>query len=90
VEAYSPLTKGQRLGESNVVEIARKHGKSPAQVLIRWCLQHDLVVIPKSVRETRIRENASVYDFALSAEDMRRLDGLNEDLYTGWDSRDVP
>ncbi len=90
VEAYSPLTKGQRLGESNVVEIARKHGKSPAQVLIRWCLQHDLVVIPKSVRETRIRENASVYDFSLSAEDMRRLDGLNEDLYTGWDSRDVP
>lgn len=90
VEAYSPLTKGLRLGDPCVVEIARKHGKSPAQVLIRWCLQHDLVVIPKSVRAERIRENANVFDFSLSPEDLRTLDGLNEDLYTGWDPTDVP
>jgi diketogulonate reductase-like aldo/keto reductase len=90
VEAYSPLTKGTRLGDPRVVEVARKYGKSPAQVLIRWCLEHDLVVIPKSVHEERIRENANVFDFSLSPEDLRRLDGLNEDLYTGWDPRDVP
>ncbi|QRN95022.1 aldo/keto reductase [Archangium violaceum] len=90
VEAYSPLTKGLRLGDPRVVELARKHGKSPAQVLIRWCLQHDMVVIPKSVHEARIRENASVFDFTLSPEEMRRLDGLNENLYTGWDPTDVP
>ncbi|WNG49654.1 aldo/keto reductase [Archangium minus] len=90
VEAYSPLTKGLRLGDPRVVEMARRHGKSPAQVLIRWCLQHELVVIPKSVHEERIRENASVFDFSLSSEDMQRLDGMNEDLYTGWDPTDVP
>lgn len=90
VEAYSPLTKGLRLGDPRVVELARKYGKSPAQVLIRWCLEHGLVVIPKSVHAERIRENASVFDFSLSPEDLRRLDGLNEDLYTGWDPTDVP
>jgi diketogulonate reductase-like aldo/keto reductase len=70
--------------------MARKYGKSPAQVLIRWCLEHDLVVIPKSVHEERIRENANVFDFSLLPEDLRRLDGLNENLYTGWDPTDVP
>lgn len=90
MEAYSPLTKGLRLGDPRIVEIARRYGKSPAQVLIRWCLQHGLVVIPKSVHEERIRENASVFDFSLSPEDLRRLDGLNEELYTGWDPTDVP
>ena len=90
VEAYSPLTKGQRLGDPRLVAVARRHGRTPAQVLIRWCLQHDFVVIPKSTHPARIRENAQVYDFSLSPEDMHVLDGLNEDLYTGWDSRDVP
>ncbi len=90
VEAYSPLTKGQRLGDSRLVTVARRHGRTPAQVLIRWCLQHDFVVIPKSTHAGRIRENAQVHDFSLSPEDMHVLDGLNEDLYTGWDSRDVP
>jgi diketogulonate reductase-like aldo/keto reductase len=90
VEAYSPLTKGMRLGDPRVVELARKYGKSPAQVLIRWCLEHGLVVIPKSVHAERIRENASVFDFSFSPEDLRQLDGMNEDLYTGWDPTDVP
>ncbi|OJH41872.1 aldo/keto reductase [Cystobacter ferrugineus] len=90
VEAYSPLTKGLRLTDPRVVEVARRHGRSAAQVLIRWCLQHDMIVIPKSTHAARIRENATVHDFALSPEDMRQLDGLNEDLYTGWDPREVP
>lgn len=90
VEAYSPLTRGQRLGHPTLVEVARRHGKTPAQVLIRWCLQHGLIVIPKSTREERIRENADVFGFELSAEDMRVLDGLNEDLHVAWNPTDVP
>lgn len=90
VEAYSPLTKGMRLNDVRIQDVARKYGRSPAQVLIRWGLQHDMVVLPKSVREERMRENATVFDFSLSAEDMKHLDGLNEELYTGWDPTDVP
>lgn len=90
VEAYSPLTRGARLGDPRLVEVARRHGKTAAQVLIRWCLQHDLVTLPKSVHPARIRENAAVFDFALSPEDMRTLDGLNENLHTSWDPTDVP
>jgi diketogulonate reductase-like aldo/keto reductase len=90
MEAYSPLTKGQRLGHPTLGEVARRHSKTPAQVLIRWCLQHGLIVIPKSTRAERIRENSDVFGFELSAEDMRALDGLNEDLHTSWDPTDVP
>jgi diketogulonate reductase-like aldo/keto reductase len=90
LEAYSPLTKGHRLGHPTLVEVARRHGKSPAQILIRWCLQRDTVVIPKSSNPARIRENAEVFDFELSDADLATLDGLNEDLHTGWDPTDVP
>jgi diketogulonate reductase-like aldo/keto reductase len=89
VEAYSPLTRGQRLGDPRLVEVARRHGKTTAQVLIRWCLQRDMVVLPKSVHPARIRENAAVFDFDLSPADLRTLDGLNEDLHTSWDPSDV-
>ncbi len=90
LEAYSPLTKGYRLGHPALTEVARRYGKSPAQVLIRWCLQRDTVVIPKSSQPERIRENASVFDFELSAADLAVLDGLNEDLHTGWDPTNAP
>lgn len=90
VEAYSPLTRGERLDDARLGEVARRHNKSVAQVLIRWCLQHGMVVLPKSVHEKRIRENAAVFDFELTAADMRVLDGLNEDLHTSWDPTDVP
>jgi diketogulonate reductase-like aldo/keto reductase len=90
LEAYSPLTKGRRLGHPTLVEVARRNSKTPAQVLIRWCLQHGIIVIPKSTRQERIHENSDVFGFELSAEDMRVLDGLNEDLRTSWDPTDVP
>jgi methylglyoxal/glyoxal reductase len=61
--------------------VAKKYGnKTPAQVLIRWSLQHGLVVIPKSIHEDRIRENSQVFDFKLAREDMKLLDSLNENL----------
>lgn len=90
VEAYSPLTKGQRLGDRRLGAIAQRHNKTPAQVLIRWALQKGTVVLPKSVTPARIRENADVFDFALSEQDMAQLDALDEGLRTSWDPTDAP
>jgi diketogulonate reductase-like aldo/keto reductase len=87
VEAYSPLTKGLRLGHPVVTRIASEAARSPAQVLLRWGLQHGLVVLPKSTRPARIAENLALYDFALTDAQMAALDGLEEGLVTGWDPR---
>lgn len=76
VEAYSPLTRAKRLSHPAIRKIAGAHGKSPAQVLIRWALQHGTVVIPKSSNPGRIAANAQVYDFELTGGEMRELDGL--------------
>jgi diketogulonate reductase-like aldo/keto reductase len=82
LEAYCPLTRGQRLNHHILVGLAKKYGKSSAQILIRWNLQHGLVVIPKSIHENRIRENIQVFDFQLEETDMKLLNSLNEDLHT--------
>ena len=90
VAAYSPLTKGARLGHPVVVEIARRTGRSPAQILLRWGVQQGLVVLPKSTRSERIRENAAIFDFKLAAQDMAQLNGLEQGLVTEWDPRNAP
>lgn len=90
VEAYSPLTKGVKLGDPALVPVAAAHGKTPAQVLIRWALEHGFVVLPKSTNPDRIRQNADVHDFELSDDEMVRLDDLDEGLVTGWDPTDAP
>ncbi|HEC43003.1 MAG TPA: aldo/keto reductase [Bacteroides sp.] len=90
IEAYSPLTQGQKLEDHRLIEIAGKYNKTTAQILIRWSLQKDFIVLPKSVHQNRIIENAAVYDFNLSAEDIEILDGLNENLVTGWDPTNAP
>jgi len=90
LEAYSPLTRGHRLDHPVISQIAARHGRTPAQVLIRWSLQHGLVVIPKSIRPERIRENAAVFDFQLSPDDMKRLDSLDESSHVAWDPEDLP
>ena len=82
LESYSPLTRGKRLNHSNLVRIGKKNGKTPAQVLIRWALQHGLVVIPKSAHPARIQENSEVYDFNLDTQDMDTLDSMNENFQT--------
>jgi diketogulonate reductase-like aldo/keto reductase len=82
VEAYSPLTSGERLRDPKLVQLARKYQKSTAQILIRWAIQHGLVVIPKSANPERIRENARVFDFEITAKDMLALDAFNENLRT--------
>jgi 2,5-diketo-D-gluconate reductase A len=76
-EAYSPLGTGSHLGDETVKRIASDIGRTPAQVLLRWCIQHDLIVLPKSTHRERIKENAEIFDFVLSDEDMARLDALD-------------
>lgn len=83
--AYSPLTKGRRLAEPFLLKIAENYGKSPAQILIRWNLQKGFSVIPKSSKPDRIRENADLFDFEISAADMLRLDDLDEAWASAWD-----
>lgn len=83
--AYSPLTKGERLDDPALIAVAEANGRSRAQVLIRWCLQKGVAVIPKSASPERVRENADVFDWSLSDGDVERLDGLHENLRTSWD-----
>lgn len=85
IEAYSPLTRGEQLDHPVVLAAARAAGRTPAQVLLRWGVQHGFVVLPKSVRRERIAENAAIFDFELDAGLMAQLDGLEENLATGWD-----
>jgi 2,5-diketo-D-gluconate reductase A len=77
IEAYSPLGTGRHLSDQVVRRVASQIDRTPAQVLLRWGLQHNLVVLPKSTHRERIRENAHVFDFDLSERDMAELDGLD-------------
>jgi methylglyoxal/glyoxal reductase len=82
LEAYSPLTRGEKLSYPMLMSLAKKYSKTSAQILIRWSLQHGLVVIPKTIHENRIKENSQVFDFQLEEKDMELLNSLNEDLHT--------
>jgi diketogulonate reductase-like aldo/keto reductase len=70
--------------------IAAAHRRTPAQVLVRWCIEHRVAVVPKSARRERIAENARVFDFALAPDEVRALDALDEGYRTSWDPSDVP
>ena len=80
IESYSPLTRGRKLNHPLVKAISNKYGKTTAQILIKWNLQHGLVVIPKSIHENRILENSQVFDFRIEEKDMEALNSLNENL----------
>lgn len=77
-QAWSPLGQGQLLADPAIVAIARKHGKTPAQVIVRWHIEMGHVVIPKSVNAGRIAENADVFGFSLDAGDMAAIAGLDD------------
>ena len=86
VESYSPLMRGQEiLADATIQSIAVAHGKTPAQVTLRWHIQHGLIVIPKSVTPARIQENAAIFDFALTPEEMQRIDNMNTNSRIGGD-----
>ena len=89
LEGYSPFAKGQRINDPKLIPIAEKYSKTNAQIIIRWHLQHNVVVIPKSANKNRIKENSEVYDFNISEEDMNYLDSLNENFRCTWDPTNV-
>jgi methylglyoxal/glyoxal reductase len=78
VEAWSPIMQGQVLKIPEIKEIARKYGKSPAQVVLRWDLQKGVITIPRSAKKKEIIENASIFDFELDEEDIQKIDNLNK------------
>ena len=77
LEAYSPLARGRKLNDPVIAEIAGKYAKAPAQIMIRWSLQHGLIAIPKSSNKKRIFENTKVFDFHIENDDMKVLDNLS-------------
>lgn len=85
LEAWSPLMQGELLDNDVLKGIAEKHGKSVAQIILRWDLQNGVVTIPKSTKEHRIVENSSLFDFELDAEDVSKIDGLNQNHRVGPD-----
>ena len=84
-EAWSPLMKAQALTDAAINKIAQKYRKSPAQIILRWDLQHDVVTIPKSVHSRRMAENAQIFDFELTSQDVEILDGLDAGKRVGPD-----
>jgi diketogulonate reductase-like aldo/keto reductase len=76
LEAYSPLERGRGLGDPTITSLAEQLGRTPAQVMLRWAIQHQTVVIPKSSRQDRIRANAQLFDFELSDTEMQLLEAL--------------
>lgn len=84
LEAWSPLGNGQLLSSPVISKIAKEHGKTPAQVILRWELQQDFIVIPKSVHEERMRENRDINDFELDADEMEAIAMLDEEKHSIW------
>jgi diketogulonate reductase-like aldo/keto reductase len=90
VEAYSPLAHARAMDNELVLGLAKKYHKSYAQIMLRWCIQKGLVILPKSVTPSRIAENIALFDFELSDEDMQQLAGSDRNLRTCWDPTRIP
>ncbi|CAG8751667.1 20705_t:CDS:2 [Cetraspora pellucida] len=82
IEAFSPLTRGKKFNDPTLIEITKKYNKSPAQILIRWGLQNNFIVLPKSMNKEHIVNNTNVYDFEIEQEDMETLGNLDESFIT--------
>ncbi len=80
LQAYTPLVRGKRFQDPRLLALSAAYGKTPAQIILRWLLQHGVSAIPKSANRERIRENFAVFDFALSPADMAHIDGFHEGL----------
>ena len=78
IQAYSPLTRGDRLEDETLAELAERRGRTPAQVLLRWSMQKGTPPVPKAAQPAHRAENFDVFDFTLGGDEMRKLDGLNE------------
>lgn len=90
VEAYSPLARAHKMDHPTLSAIAKKHNKTNAQVMIRWCIENGVVTIPKSAHKDRIKENFEVFDFKLDGNDMKALARLSSGYRISWDPTHVP
>ena len=90
LEAYSPLAHAKDMDNEVIDSIAKKHHKTYAQVMLRWCIEKGLVVLPKSVTPKRIKQNIDVFDFSLDESDMKKLARLDKNLRTCWNPTLVP
>ncbi|MFI5271309.1 MAG: aldo/keto reductase [Candidatus Saccharimonadales bacterium] len=90
VEAYSPLAHAHEMNDETINSIAKKHDKTYAQVMLRWLLQKDLVILPKSVTPSRIAENIDIFDFELDEDDLAKIANLDKDMRTCWSPVHVP
>lgn len=90
LEAYSPLAHGKHMDEPTVQAIAERHGKSYAQIMLRWGIESGLIILPKSTTPERIRDNIDILDFELYLDDMQKLTALNRGMRTCWDPTYVP
>ncbi len=77
------------MSDKPIVDMGAKYGKSSAQILLRWALQHNVVVIPKATTKERIEQNANVFDFEISQEDMNKLNSMNKNYHCTWDPTTV-
>lgn len=85
IEAYSPLAHGRKNGDDKLSEMAVKYGKSHAQLILRWCLQHGTVPLPKTTNPEHMKENINIHDFELSGSEMTVINGLSDGTRTCWD-----
>ncbi|GKT47600.1 putative oxidoreductase [Colletotrichum spaethianum] len=90
IEAYAPLARGMRMKHPKILELSKKYGCTPAQLFVRWSLDHNMITLPKSVRQDRLIENANVSNFEISKEDLDAMDALDEHLVTDWDPTEAP
>ncbi len=89
LQAYTPLVRGQRMDDPRLQDLAKKYEKTPAQIILRWAIQHGVSTIPKSANQARLKENFGVFDFEISAEDLLTMDGFNENLRVVDDPMDL-
>ncbi|XP_075473097.1 glyoxal reductase-like isoform X2 [Ascaphus truei] len=87
---YCPLAKGQALSHPDILRLANRYGRTPAQICIRWSIQNGIVTIPKSTKEERIRENCEVFGFSLAEDDVLTLNRLHDGRHVTWDPTDIP
>ncbi|RFN45988.1 alcohol dehydrogenase (nADP+) [Fusarium flagelliforme] len=90
IEAYAPLARAERMDHPAILDMAKKYSVTPAQIFVKWGLQHDFITLPKSTKQKRMIENATVDGFEISESDMKALDALDEHLVTDWDPTDAP
>ena len=90
IEAYSPLSRGSKQKNKVVATIAETHGKSSSQILLRWCVQHGTVPLPRSTNKDHIEENINIFDFELTPEDMSALNDISDGERVTWDPEEMP